>query len=224
VTRDNVLCPDSTLCFQFWNRSGRYPFMDLHGHVLLNEMSTDVFYVSRTFEGHNKFQWNFHVPCSLVMAWTFLGFPAEVHFYHGERSCDHCGTTHPIFCFHTSPNSESDEQIQSALDIANRNKFPPQRPTIPISSCLMNRDTECILCHSSCTSTLCLDCGRKQKDGSLLILLNSGALRHCTPHFEDFISYKLYAELKFSTTADKDTFVEKLGLGTILMLHHGKII
>jgi len=198
--------------------------MDHHGHVLLNEMSTDVFYVSWTNDGHDEFQWNFHVPHSLSVAWTFLGFPAEVHFYQGEWSCDRCGTTHPIFHFHTSPDSESDEQIQSTMDIARRNRFPPQRPTIPISLFLTNQDAECILCHSSCTSTLCLNCGRKQKDGSMLILLDSGASRHCTPHFEDFISYKPYAESKFSTTTDKDTYVEKLSLGTILMLHHSKII
>jgi len=46
VTRNDVLCPDSPLCLQFWNRQERYPFMDQHGRVRLNEMSSDVFYVS----------------------------------------------------------------------------------------------------------------------------------------------------------------------------------
>ena len=201
--------------------------MDHQGHIHLNEMSSNVFYLSRTFEGHAEFQWNFLVPRSLIVTWSFLGFPAEVHFYNGERDCETCKTTHPIFRFHTSPDSESEEQIQSAMCIARRNATPPRRPTVPsvpLPSFLTSRDAECILCHSSCTSTLCLDCGWKQKDGSTLILLDSGALQHCTPHFEDFISYKPYTESKFSTTADKDTFVEKLGLCTVLMLHHGKII
>jgi len=138
VTRNEVLCPESSLCLRFWNRHGCYPFMDLHGHVLLNEMSTDVFYVSRTFQGHAEFQRNFRVPCSLIVAWTFLGFPAEVHFYSGENECEQCGTTHPIFHFCTSPDNESEEQIKSAMDISLRNRSPPRHPTIPISSFLTN--------------------------------------------------------------------------------------
>jgi len=127
VTRNDVLCPDSPLCLQFWNRQERYPFMDEHGHVRLNEMSSDVFYVSRTFDsGHAEFQRNFRVQRSLIVGWSFLGFPAEVHFYNGERECDTCGDFHPIYRYHTSPDSESDEQIQSALDIARRNATPPR--------------------------------------------------------------------------------------------------
>jgi len=234
VTRNDVLCPESSLHLQFWNRSGYYSFMDLNGNVLLNEMSSDTFFISRSFDDDYgeydgvNFQQNYCVPQSLVTAWTtFLGLPAEVHFYRGECDCSLCNTTHLIYCFENSPDSESEEQIQSALDIAKQNRNPPRQPSLSLpsnSSFLTSEDAECILCHSSCTSTLCLDCGKKQKDGSTLILLDSGASRHCTPHFEDFISYKPYAELKFSTTVDKDTFVEKLGLRTVLMLHHGKII
>jgi len=226
VTRDDVLCPRSSLFLRFWNRQRHYPFMNEDGTIRLNEMSSDVFFLSRTFDGgHAKFQRNFRVPRALIVGWSFLGFPAEVHFYGGEVECEECNTSHPRFFFRQHPHSESDEAIQMALDIARRNHIPPNHPTIiPLPSFLTNRDAECILCHSSCTSTLCLGCGRKQKDGSTLILLDSGASRHCTPHFEDFIPYKPYGESKFSTTADKDTFVEKLGLGTVLMLHHGKII
>jgi len=99
--------------------------MDLKGNVLLNEMSADVFFVSRSFKNDHRehdgvnFQQNYCVPQSLVTAWTtFLGLPAEVHFYRGEHDCDCCNTTHPIYQFEDSPNSESEEQIQSALDIA----------------------------------------------------------------------------------------------------------
>jgi len=145
-------------------------------------MSSDVFFISRTFDGHAEFQRNFHIPCALIVGWSFLGFPAKVHFYGGETECEECNTSHPRFYFRQTPHSESDEAIQIALDISKRNCTPPHRPTVPISSFLTNRDTECILCHSSCTSTLCLDCGRKQKDGSTLILLDSGASQHCTPH------------------------------------------
>jgi len=125
VTRNNVLCPESSLCLCFCNQQEHYPFRDRHGHILLNEMSTDVFYVSQTFQGHAEFQRNFRVPRSLIVAWTFLGFPAEVHFYSGENKCEQCGTSHPIFHFCTSPDSESEEQIQSAMDISLRNRSPP---------------------------------------------------------------------------------------------------
>jgi len=85
------------------------------------------FYVSRTFDSsHAKFQRNFRVQRSLIIGWSFLGFPTEVHFYNGERECDTCGDFHPIYRFRTSPDSESDEQIQSALDIARRNATPPR--------------------------------------------------------------------------------------------------
>ena len=224
VRREDVLCPESSLCTRFWNHEGQLPYMDEPGNIRLDQMSSDVFFLNRTFEGHTQIVPNFRIPRALIVGWSFLGFPAEVHFYSGEVDCDLCNTSHPHFSFRQAPHSESDEAIQMAVDIAKRNRFPPRRPNIPVSSFLTSRDAECILCHSSCTSTLCLDCGRKQKDGSTLILLDSGASRHCTPHFEDFISYKPYGVSKFSTTADKDTFVEKLGLGTVLMLHHSKII
>jgi len=198
--------------------------MNEDGTIHLNEISSDVIFISWTFEGHAKFQRNFRVPHTLIVGWSFLGFPAEVHFYRGEWECEECNTSHPLFRFRRAPHSEGNKAIQMALDIARWNRTPPRCPTVPISSFLTNQDAECILCHSSCTSTFCLDCGRKQKDGSTLILLDSGTLRHCTPHFKDFISYKPYGESKFSTTVDKDTFVEKLGLGTVIMLHHGKII
>jgi len=58
--------------------------MDTDGFTLLNEMSSDFYYVSQTFQGHDEFQRNFRVPRVDIVAWTFLGFPAEVHFYRGE--------------------------------------------------------------------------------------------------------------------------------------------
>jgi len=149
--------------------------MNEDGTVRLNDMSSDVFFLSQTFNGHAKFQRNFCVPHALIVGWSFLGFPAEVHFYGGETECEECLSSHPCFYFRRAPHSESDEAIQIALDIPTRNRTPPRRPTIPLPSFLTNQDAECILCHSSCTSTLCLDCGWKQKDGSTLILLDSGA-------------------------------------------------
>ena len=138
-----------------------------------------MYFLNRTFDtGHAEFQRNFRVPRALVVGWSFLGFPAEVHFYGGETDCEECNTSHPHFFFRQTPHSESDEAIQIALDISRRNCTPPRRPTVPViplPSFLTNRDAECILCHSSCTSTLCLDCGWKQRDGSTLILLDSGA-------------------------------------------------
>ena len=43
VTRDDVLCPRSSLFIRFWNHQGHYPFMNEDGTIHLNEMSSDVF-------------------------------------------------------------------------------------------------------------------------------------------------------------------------------------
>ena len=83
---------------------------------------------------------------------------------------------------------------------------------------------ECILCHSHCSSTLCQMCDKKNRDKSVMILLDSGSLKHCTNDMRDYISYRPYDEPWLSHTADKDTFVQKLGSGTILMLQDDRII
>jgi len=100
VTRDDVLCPQSSLFLRFWNHQGHYPFMNKNGTIQLNKMSSDVFFLSWTFNtGHAEFQRNFHIPRALIVGWSFLGFPAEVHFYGGETECDECHTSHPRFYF-----------------------------------------------------------------------------------------------------------------------------
>jgi len=134
VTRDDVLCPRSSLFLWFWNHQGRYPFMNEDGTIRLNEMSSDMFFLSWTFDsGHAEFQRNFQVPCALVVGWSFLGFPAEVHFYGGETECEECNTSHPHIFFRRHPHSESDEAIQIALDILRRNCTPPHHPIAPIN-------------------------------------------------------------------------------------------
>jgi len=92
--------------------------MDEHGFIHLDSMQSDVFFLAQTFEGHTQFVQHFQVPRALIVGWSFLGFPAEVHFYSGERDCDVCNSSHPIFSYRRSPDSVSEESIQTALDIA----------------------------------------------------------------------------------------------------------
>lgn len=54
--------------------------------------------------------------------------------------------------------------------------------------------------------------------------MDSGSSKHCTNDIRDYISYCPYSIPWESLTADKDTIMQKLGTGTVLMYHEDHVV
>ena len=148
----------------------------------------------------------FRVPLYLIQGFTRIGgVPAEVHKYSNEVICDRCNHTHPHYRFAVG-ESDNQEYIDLAVHMARVNARPPTdlQPLSLDREYLMihqNR-AECLLCHSPCSSHLCVTCEKRKKDNSIFVLLDSGSSKHCTNDMRDYISYTPYAAPRESLTAD----------------------
>ena len=202
-------------------------FWDCEGNLHLHKRSHQGFFagpIKDWMDQHPQYQ----VSLYLIQGFTRVGgIPTEIHKYSHEVICNCCNQTHPRYCFVVG-ELDNKEFIKLAQHIAHVNTHPPidlQPPLLDQEHLMVHQNrAECLLCHSPCSSTLCLTCEKQKKDESIFVLLDSGSSKHCTNDLRDYISYSPYLSPRESLTADKDTTMKKLGTGMVLMYHDDHVV